>query len=165
VTKERLTGPSPAALAKLMEGAGAITPPSRVVGDLGADIACARVAGAPHSIAEIVGHLHYWQSWVLDRAGGADRVLPEHASEGWPRAEREEWAALQRDFLQGVQACRALALEPGAADRDFPWGASVNALGYTLVDTALHNAHHLGQVVTLRQVLGAWPPLGGGVTW
>jgi len=30
---------------------------------------------------------------------------------------------------------------------------------------ALHTAHHFGQVVTVRQSLGAWPPPGGGDTW
>lgn len=34
-----------------------------------------------------------------------------------------------------------------------------------LIHVAQHNAHHLGQVVTLRQVLGCWPPPGGSYTW
>jgi uncharacterized damage-inducible protein DinB len=34
-----------------------------------------------------------------------------------------------------------------------------------LVHVAMHNAHHLGQVITLRQLLGAWPPPAGSYTW
>ena len=30
---------------------------------------------------------------------------------------------------------------------------------------ATHNAHHLGQVILLRQLLGAWPPPAGSWTW
>jgi uncharacterized damage-inducible protein DinB len=30
---------------------------------------------------------------------------------------------------------------------------------------AAHNSHHLGQVVLLRQILGAWPPPSGSYTW
>lgn len=30
---------------------------------------------------------------------------------------------------------------------------------------AQHNAHHLGQVVVLRQLLGVWPPPSGSCTW
>jgi uncharacterized damage-inducible protein DinB len=30
---------------------------------------------------------------------------------------------------------------------------------------AAHNSYHLGQVVVLRQMLGAWPPPSGGLTW
>jgi uncharacterized damage-inducible protein DinB len=28
-----------------------------------------------------------------------------------------------------------------------------------------HNSYHLGQIVLLRQELGAWPPPRGGDTW
>ena len=30
---------------------------------------------------------------------------------------------------------------------------------------AIHNSHHLGQIVTLRQLMGLWQPRGGGWTW
>jgi len=30
---------------------------------------------------------------------------------------------------------------------------------------ATHNAHHLGQVILLRQLTGAWPPPAGSWTW
>ena len=28
-----------------------------------------------------------------------------------------------------------------------------------------HNSYHLGQIVVLRQLLGAWPPPHGGQSW
>jgi uncharacterized damage-inducible protein DinB len=28
-----------------------------------------------------------------------------------------------------------------------------------------HTSYHVGQVALLRQMLGAWPPPSGGVTW
>jgi len=34
-----------------------------------------------------------------------------------------------------------------------------------LVHVATHNAHHLGQVILLRQLLGVWPPPSGSWTW
>lgn len=40
---------------------------------------------------------------------------------------------------------------------------------YTIADAlthlAIHNAHHLGQIVTIRQILGVWPPPDGSWTW
>ena len=38
-------------------------------------------------------------------------------------------------------------------------------IGELLADFALHTAHHFGQVITVRQALGAWPPAGGSDTW
>jgi uncharacterized damage-inducible protein DinB len=34
-----------------------------------------------------------------------------------------------------------------------------------LWQTAVHNSYHIGQVVILRRMLGAWPPLDGSDTW
>jgi hypothetical protein len=34
-----------------------------------------------------------------------------------------------------------------------------------LYQLAAHNSYHVGQIVVLRQALGAWPPPGGGDTW
>jgi uncharacterized damage-inducible protein DinB len=40
---------------------------------------------------------------------------------------------------------------------------------YTIADAlthvATHNAHHLGQVILLRQLAGTWPPPAGSWTW
>jgi hypothetical protein len=34
-----------------------------------------------------------------------------------------------------------------------------------LLSAALHNTHHLGQIITLRQLMGVWPPPSGTITW
>jgi hypothetical protein len=34
-----------------------------------------------------------------------------------------------------------------------------------LENLAAHNAYHLGRIVLLRQLHGAWPPVCGGFTW
>jgi len=34
-----------------------------------------------------------------------------------------------------------------------------------LQNISAHNSYHLGQVVLMRQMLGAWPPPSGGLTW
>jgi len=39
------------------------------------------------------------------------------------------------------------------------------SVGYALTDTAAHNGYHLGQIVLVRQMIGAWPPEGGAYTW
>jgi len=55
-----------------------------------------------------------------------------------------------------------LALDPDllerASFRGDTWGRSFLAF-------SLHGTYHLGQVVLIRRMLGAWPPPGGGDTW
>ncbi|GAC1419193.1 MAG: hypothetical protein NVSMB62_11680 [Acidobacteriaceae bacterium] len=50
------------------------------------------------------------------------------------------------------------ASRPGLAVREMP-------VGDQLIPRAAHAAYHLGRVVLLRQMLGAWPPPAGGFTW
>jgi uncharacterized damage-inducible protein DinB len=37
------------------------------------------------------------------------------------------------------------------------------SVGLRMVWFTGHNAYHLGQVVFMRRILGAWPPPGGGM--
>ncbi len=119
------------------------------------------VAGAPHTIAEIVAHLHYWQNYTLALARGEPVAQPTHAAEGWPSAQPEDWENLRAAFLVGLAETKQLAREADLSrlvrGRD--------TLGYELTLHVMHNAVHLGQVILLRQLLGTWPPEGGGDTW
>ena len=166
---ELIPGPPGRALRKLYTGAGAYTPPARALSGLTAEQAAARPHGVPHSIAEIVAHMHYWQEWALAAAAGEPLPVPEHAELGWP--VDVEWETLRDASLAGVARAEAIAIDDETMARrlDFEgaeaFGWHRYAAGFMLADIGMHNAHHLGQVVLLRQLLGAWPPEGGGVTW
>ena len=162
-------GPPGRALRKLYAGSGAFTPPARTLAGITSEQAAARPAGAPHSIAEIVAHMHFWQEWALGAAAGDAPPIPEHAELGWP--SDLEWEALRDAYLAGVSRAEGVALDDEAMARRLAFeGAEAlgwhrYTAGFMLADIGMHNAHHLGQVVLLRQLLGAWPPGGGGVTW
>ncbi len=143
----------------------AYMPPPKLLADLEPADAARVIPGATHSIVEILAHLVFWQSWFLDRCAGDAKPMVARASEGWPAAGAEHWLALRTRFLADLQRA---AEWPG----DGPVTPAIEAPGmahYTvseaLTHLAVHNAHHLGQVVTIRQVLGAWPPPDGSWTW
>ncbi|WP_295815948.1 DinB family protein [uncultured Deinococcus sp.] len=161
MTEPLLTGPPPAALVRLLDDGSPFTAPSRVLNGLNAAQACQRVPGAPHTVAEIVAHLRYWQLYTLALARGEHPAAPEHAAVGWPAAPEADWDTLRHDWLAGLEEMKRVALH---GDLSIPVRAH-ETLGHELVLHALHNAVHLGQVMQLRQMLGAWPPPGGGDTW
>ncbi len=148
----------------------AYMPPAWILKGLSSAQAGLCVAGAPHSVVEIVAHMEHWQSWFLQRCAGVAIPPAAKASLGWPVAGADNWEPLCARFIEGLERALEIGLDDAACTRridppiEFPPLAN-----YTVRDAithiVVHNAHHLGQVVTLRQMLGAWPPPDGSYTW
>lgn len=130
----------------------------------------ARPSSGPHSIVEIVAHMTFWQGWFLDRCDGRSTPMISSAALGWPAVAAGEWETVRTQFEDGFARGLALAKDRTRLDSLLsPPIESANFTDYTVRDTlthiAIHNAHHLGQVITLRQQLGSWPPPAGSWTW
>lgn len=145
--------------------------PAVVLEGLTEQQATAKPHRLPHSIAEIVSHMCYWQDFFNQIAEEGFRAFPQHAEEGWPAMQAGGWDALRDRFLASVALTQQLALHCDKLDEkllpvDFPlpfWQRE--SVGSGLLHAAMHNSHHLGQIVTLRQLLGLWPPQAGSMTW
>lgn len=142
--------------------------PEKVLDGLSPQDAERRVAGAPHSVAEIVAHLAFWQDWFYARCVGEERPVVSAAAEGWPAVPNGSWPSIRSRFVDRLQQLAALAegdlTKPVTPAIEFAPLANCT-LGDALTEVALHNAHHLGQVILLRQLLGTWPPPAGSFTW
>lgn len=148
----------------------AYMPPPRVLDGLDATQASRTVEGLPHSVVEVLAHLVFWQQWLLDRASGQATPMAAHAADGWPSAGAADWERLRQEFVAGLERAVAIASDGAAAARPVTPAIEFPPLAeYTVSDAmthlAIHNAHHLGQIVTLRQLLRAWPPPEGSWTW
>ena len=147
----------------------AYLPPARALDGLTAAQAIARLPGSPHSIAEIVAHIVFWQDWFMQRCRGVAAPMVQSAADGWPAVTAADWPGLRDRFLDGIRRAAAFG-ESSSLDAtlappiEFPPLANYTVRD-VLVHIASHNAHHLGQVIVLRQMAGLWPPPGGGWTW
>jgi len=145
--------------------------PEVVLDGLTDEQALMKPSGLPHSIADIVAHMWYWQEFFNRAAREGFSGFPEHADEGWPKVGPGEWEAVRDRFLASVEATQGLAMTCGKLDdRLLPEGFPIpfwerESLGSGLLHGAVHSAHHLGQVVLLRQLMGLWPPAAGSMTW
>ena len=63
---------------------GGFQPPAVVLEGLTEEQATARPHGLPHSIAEIIAHMCYWQDLFNNAARQGFTGFPEHAEYGWP---------------------------------------------------------------------------------
>ncbi len=119
-----------------------------------------RAESLPHTGWQLLEHLRISQFDILDFSRSADHVSPEWPEGYWPDQEappdKAAWTESVRLFQGDLAAISHLVRDP-ATDlfAKIPWGK-----GQTILREALlvidHNAYHVGQLVTLRQGLGAW---------
>jgi uncharacterized damage-inducible protein DinB len=129
---------------------------------------------APHTIYQELWHIVFWQRISLDWIGGVESPYPASPSDAFPtpaQAEAEPWEQLRQRFVQDIDAAADLSDEDNILDRPIQCPSRPGAPTRTmtireqLISLAAHNAYHFGRIVLLRQLLGAWPPPGGGFTW
>lgn len=152
----------------LIEPLGYI-PPALALEGLSAADAERRIPGANHSVAEVVAHMTFWLDWFIRRCDGEAVPMPAHAAEGWPEIARGSWPAHRDEFFAALERAatlseRARRDDPIVPPMEFPALAHYH-IRQAVVHMASHNAHHLGQVIVLRQLLGTWPPPAGSWTW
>jgi hypothetical protein len=71
-------------LASVFNGEGVHLAPGAVFGGLTAGQALATPHNLPHSIAELVAHMCYWQEWFNRTAVEGFSGIAEHAAELYP---------------------------------------------------------------------------------
>ena len=142
--------------------------PEKLLDGLSASDAEHRVSGGVHSVAEIVAHLNFWQDWFHARCTRQRAPMVSSAADGWPAVAPGSWPELRSRFLGRLQQLAALAdgdvSKPVTPAIEFPPLAHYT-IDDALIHVATHNAHHLGQVILLRQLAGTWPPPAGSWTW
>jgi hypothetical protein len=132
-----------------------------VVPDFPAQLRGVRPPGAAHSAWQLLEHLRLAQWDILEYSRNPGHVSPPFPAGYWPAAaeppDGTSWESSLAAFRADLEAMRALIADP---ERDLfaelPYGEGGTLLGEALL-LADHNAYHLGQLVLLRRLLGAWP--------
>jgi uncharacterized damage-inducible protein DinB len=147
-----------------LSGKGAHVEAENVFAGLDWKVTGTRPEGVPHSLFQLLSHMIYWQDWAVRWLDGENPPIPKHASGSWPGspgpASAGEWKRTVQDFRKGLAA---LDRRSRSADR-FAKPGKKSPLEM-LQTIASHNSYHLGQAVIVRQMLAAWPPPSGGLTW
>ena len=115
---------------------------------------------AAHSPWEVLEHLRIAQWDILEFSRNAKHVSPEFPDGYWPKtpapADATAWTRSVQSFRADLKAMVALA-ENESVDlfARIPHGEGQTMLREVLV-LADHNAYHLGELLLLRRLLGAW---------
>lgn len=120
-----------------------------------------RPKGAEHSPWEVLEHLRIAQWDILEFSRSPDHRSPEFPRGYWPDTQvppdEEAWDNSVQCFRKNLQdLCDLLA--DGSTDL---FAKIRHGDGQTILREALlaadHNAYHLGELLLLRRLLGAWP--------
>jgi hypothetical protein len=149
-----------AELDRLLSGKGAHADFEQAIADLPAKLRGAKPHGSPHSAWELLEHLRIAQWDMLEFSRDAKHESPAWPEGYWPSSaappDEAAWKNSVEAFRHDLAAMRKLVASP-ASDlfTSFPHGE-----GQTLLREALqladHNAYHVGEIVLLRRLLGAW---------
>jgi uncharacterized damage-inducible protein DinB len=119
-----------------------------------------RPEGLPHSVWELLEHMRIAQWDILEFSRNPKHVSPAWPAGCWPESPEppnpNAWEKSLKVFARDLDAMKKLA----ASSKTDLFARIPHGTGQTILREALlvadHNAYHLGQVLVLRRLLGAW---------
>jgi hypothetical protein len=143
----------------LLKGGGAHTKFEDVVADFPANLRGKKVASLPHTAWMLLEHMRIAQWDVLEFSRDRKHVSPDWPAGYWPEEappDAAAWDKSIKSFQKDLKVLQALVASPKTdLYSPLPWGDGQTVLREALL-VADHNAYHLGQLVTLRRLLGSW---------
>ena len=131
------------------------------VKDLAPELRGARPAGLPYSPWRLLEHLRCTQRDILEFCRNPAYVAPTWPADYWPSSDGpptpEAWEQSIAGFRSDREELQRMAADP-AVDlfARIPHGSGQSYLRELLL-VADHNAYHVGELVVVRRLLGAWP--------
>jgi hypothetical protein len=147
-------------LVSLLKGGGAHVNFDDAVKGLPVSLCGRRPEGAEHSPWELVEHMRIAQWDILEFSRKAKHKSPDWPSGYWPKTpappNSAAWNKTVKAFQADLKAMCQLVKRPSTdLYARIPHGDGQTVLREALL-VADHNAYHLGQLVLVRRLLGAW---------
>ena len=146
---------------ELLSGGHAHLDFETAIADLPVAMQGAKPAGLPHTPWRLLEHLRIAQWDILQFSIDPRHVSPEFPDGYWPAGDAPPdpaaWDRAVDAFRVDLRSMMELVRDP----RTDLFAPIAHGQGQTILREALlmadHNAYHLGQLVTVRRLLGCWP--------
>jgi hypothetical protein len=147
-------------LVKLLKGGDAHVVFDEAIESLPAELRGKRPEGGEYSPWELLEHLRIAQRDILEFSRDARHKSPKWPEGYWPAkpapASEKAWEQSVREFRDDLNAmCDLVSDQKTDLFAKIPHGDGQTILREALL-TADHNAYHIGQLVLVRRLLGAW---------
>jgi len=147
-------------LSNLLRGRGAHIDAEVALKGLPAALRGKRPKGCPHSPWELLEHMRIAQWDILEFSRNAKHVSPAWPEGYWPTKPAPPsagaWSKSVRAFRSDLEEMCNLVADPTTdLFARIPHGHGQTILREVLL-VADHNSYHVGQLVLVRKLLGAW---------
>jgi hypothetical protein len=144
----------------LLKEGGAHAKFEDVIKDFPAKLRGQKVPNFPHTAWMLLEHLRIAQRDILEFSRNPKHKSPKWPDGYWPKTDapptQVAWTKSLATFRKDLKAMESLIVNPKTdLYAPLPWGDGQTVLREALL-VADHNAYHVGQLVTLRRLLGAW---------
>ena len=130
------------------------------VADLPSKLRGVKPKGSPYTAWQLVEHMRIAQWDILEFSRDPKHVSPPWPEGYWPKTEGPPSPAAWNNSLRKFRADWKAMAKLVADGKSNLFARIPHGTGQTLMREALlvadHNAYHLGQLVLLRRLLGAW---------
>lgn len=145
----------------LLRGGGAHVDIEKSIADLPADLRGSKVPGLPFTAWRLLEHMRIAQWDILEFSRNPKHVSPAWPAGYWPETDAppdaKAWDRSVAAFRADLRAMEKLVADPKTdLHANIPHGDGQTVLREALL-VADHHAYHVGQLVMLRRLLGAWP--------
>jgi hypothetical protein len=148
----------------LLKDGGAHLSFDKAIAGLPVELRGAKPPSVPHTPWRLLEHLRICQWDILEFTRNPRHVSPSWPQGYWPAGDAPPddgaWDRSVAGFRADLRAMQDLVADP-ATDlfTQLPHGEGQTVLREALL-VADHNAYHLGQLVVVRRLLGAWDEEG-----
>jgi uncharacterized damage-inducible protein DinB len=144
----------------LLRGKNAHADFETVLADFPSRLRGAKPTGAAHTGWQLLEHMRIAQGDILKFSRDAKHKSPAWPEGYWPKTEAPPSAAAWNNSLRSFRADLKAMAKLVADKKTDLFGKIPHGTGQTILREALliadHNSYHLGQMVALRRLLGAW---------
>lgn len=147
-------------LLDLLKGGNAHVKFEEAVKDFPEGLRGKKPEGQPHTAWRLLEHMRIAQWDILEFSRSSKHVSPEFPDGYWPEGDAPPsvaaWEKSVKQFRADVKAMQDLVADPKTdLYARIPWGHGQTVLREALL-VADHNAYHLGELLMIRRLLGAW---------
>ncbi len=144
----------------LLSGGGAHAKFDDAIAKLPPEARGKKPRGLPYSPWMLLEHMRLAQWDILEFSRHREHVSPAWPEGYWPASASPEndaaWNKSVRQFRADLKAMQDLVADKSTdLYAKIPWGDGQTILREALL-VADHNAYHLGQLIVVRRLLGAW---------